>query len=228
MPTKPYHNQAGERVPGVTTVIGSNLAWNKGPLMAWANREGLAGRTIRGPQSRDTIAAVRGTAVHAMIEAHTHGYAPHNVEDYLDLPIDEMAKAVTAFESFLRWEQDSGLVVVATEIYGVSEYHQVGFCLDGFAVAHRRAGSITLVDYKTGKGPFPDHLIQVAAYKELAEELYSDWLGPIDGAYVLRVSASGAYHHVYWPAEALIIGWEIFKKLLWLHKHKRQVEEFVR
>ena len=36
MPTQPYKTTAGERVPGVTTVLGAQLAWNKGALMYWA------------------------------------------------------------------------------------------------------------------------------------------------------------------------------------------------
>lgn len=226
MPTRPYLNQRGERVPGVTTVIGSNLGWNKDPLLRWANREGLAGRDIRGPKSADTVAASRGTAVHAMIEAHTHGYIPKSVEDYLALPIDEMEKAVVAFDSFRRWEEDSGLRLVATEIFGVSERLQVGFCADGLALRH--TGDLVLVDYKTGKGPFADHLIQVAQYVEFIEELYGDWTGPLDGAYILRASSSGVYHHVFFPNQALAMGRAAFAHLLWLHQHRRQVEEFVR
>ena len=225
MPTRPYLNANGDRVPGVTTVIG-NLGWSRDALMRWANREGLAGRDIRGPKSRDTVAAERGTAVHAMIEAWTHGYDPCIIAEYQALTLDEADLAYVAFRSFRRWEEDSGLRLVATEIYGVSERLQVGFCLDGLALRH--TGEMSLVDYKTGKGPFPDHLIQVAQYVELCEELYGEWTGPLDGAYILRASSSGVYHHVFFPNEALAVGREAFKHLLWLHKHRRQVEEFVR
>lgn len=225
MPTRPYMLQSGDRVPGVTTVIGSNLAWNKQALMAWANREGLAGRDIRGDRSTAKLAADRGTAVHAMIEAATHGYDPDQVPDLLALGSTDYLLAQTAFGSFVRWQQDCGLRLVATEVYGIIEERRFGFCADALALRH--TGQLCLIDYKTGKGPYPDHFIQVAAYAYALTTLYPEWIPFLDGAYVLRASSSGAYHHVYWPNEALVVGLRAFNKLLELHGMKRQIEAFV-
>jgi hypothetical protein len=44
MPLYIYKTKDGLRVPGVTTVIGGNLGWNKQALMYWAWNEGIEGR----------------------------------------------------------------------------------------------------------------------------------------------------------------------------------------
>ena len=73
MPTIPYRNKEGKRVPGVTTIIG-NIGWNTGPLNWWAFNQGMeAGLAIsRGEPAPSSIrevtaAAEAGTIAHAMV-----------------------------------------------------------------------------------------------------------------------------------------------------------------
>ena len=73
MPTFAYTNADGDRVPGVTTVIGSNLGWSKNGLMWWANKHGRAGRDMKGAYDEANAAGAIGTCVHDRIEAYVHG-----------------------------------------------------------------------------------------------------------------------------------------------------------
>ena len=70
MPANIYKNKAGERIPGVTTVIGSNLGWSKGGLMHWAWEQGINGLDYR--ETRDA-AANTGTIAHKMVEYEIKG-----------------------------------------------------------------------------------------------------------------------------------------------------------
>jgi hypothetical protein len=36
-----YILENGKRVPGVTTIIGSNLGWNKNVLIGWARKQAV-------------------------------------------------------------------------------------------------------------------------------------------------------------------------------------------
>ena len=71
MPTIPYKNAAGQRISGVTTIIGTNLGWNKEPLMYWANRIGR--ETGLGHREVSKLAADSGTVCHEMIDCEIKG-----------------------------------------------------------------------------------------------------------------------------------------------------------
>jgi len=227
MATHPYKNVAGYRVPGVTTVIGGNLGWSKDALMAWANREGLAGRNIRDRESKS--AAETGTAAHAMIEALTHDRDVWAVPELTGLTPAERDQARQALESFVRWQKQTGLVIAATEVFGVNEELQTGFCIDALAVAD---GRLTLADYKSGKAIYAEAIIQVAAYVELTEVLLREggWLGPddcLDGAHILRV-AGGNFTHIFRTRESLREAWDVFKCLRTLHQARKGIESLTK
>ena len=59
-----YRKQDGEIVPGVTTVTGSQLGWNKQILINWGNRIGLEG--ISASAYKDDKADI-GKLAHAMV-----------------------------------------------------------------------------------------------------------------------------------------------------------------
>jgi hypothetical protein len=91
MPTREYRNAAGELIPGNTTVIGSNLGWNKQPLMYWAWAEGRDGTNFR--ESRES-AADAGTLAHAMIESDIKDRGLPDLSKY---PAETAKKAETGF-----------------------------------------------------------------------------------------------------------------------------------
>lgn len=153
-----YKTKDGTRVPGVTTVLGV-LA--KPALIAWANKQGLAGIDTQKYVER---AADAGTACHAMIEAHLKGetfdastYAP-----------DLLGLAENGFLKYLEWEGHHKVEAVQSELALVSEEHKYGGTIDMYC---KLDGSLTLVDFKTNStGVFDEMRHQVVAYRKLLIE----------------------------------------------------------
>lgn len=186
-----YRNKAGRRLPGVTTVIGQNLGWNKRALMHWANQQGLDGRNH---WETSQEAADIGTLAHAMVEASLKG------QDWttmvrLDGVTDEMlGKATVAFRAWEEWRRLVNFELVASEHELVSERYQVGGTIDVAAVQTK----MSIVDIKTSNDIYPEHRIQVAAYGLLWNENYPD--RPIDAYYIIRLDKhTGGFAYYYWP-----------------------------
>jgi hypothetical protein len=204
MPTTRYVNSRGETVPGVTTVIGKNLGWNKGALLYWANQEGLAGRSHRDTAQR---AADAGTVGHYLIECDIMGVEP----DCSGFDPSILSSGETAYLNFLEWKETFRFRPIASEVHLVSEKHQFGATPDLIAEVN---GKVCLVDWKTGNGVYPDHKIQLAAYRVAWEENNPDM--PITGFHLLRIAKNDAsFAHYYW--HSLPEAWEVFKHLLAIH-----------
>jgi hypothetical protein len=210
--------------------------------MRWANREGLAGRNIRGERSTVQRAADVGTAVHTMIEAHAQGWDPVAAagSTLTDLTEEDQAKVHLGYNQFKRWFRGNNLVIVGTELYGVDEEYQTGFCLDALALEEDepRNGrtpcdvALALVDWKSSKGTYADHFVQVSAYAVFAEKKLTAATGApcrFSGAHVLRVSKDhGTFHHTFWSRELLDDGWKAFTWARALHQLRPTIESYVR
>ncbi len=238
MPTQPYFDPKGKRLPGVTTVIGGNLGWNKDVLMGWANREGLEGRNIRDKRgSTMQRAADIGTAAHTMIEAYVLGLDPEVEAAPLMAALSEedQTKTQRAFGQFLRWWTNSKITIIGTELYGVDLDYRTGFCADALAIeapmTEGAAPELVLLDWKSSKGTYADHFIQVAAYVKFIEKKLAQWgiTQPISAAHVVRVSKDhGTFKHVRWERDMLERGWLAFTWLRSLHEVRWELEGYVR
>jgi hypothetical protein len=197
MPTIPYKNKEGERVPGVTTVIGQ-LGWNKGVLMWWAWNEGMEGRNFRDTSQK---AADAGTIGHYLIECDIKGNTPETSSYDAEL----VDKAETCYLNFLNWKKNFEFEVVDTEIHLVSEKYQFGGTPDCIGKVNNE---LAMIDWKTGNGVYEDHLLQLSAYGQLWNE-YSDQ--PFKGGYhLLRITKDTAsFHHHWW--QDLSVAWKAFK-----------------
>jgi len=109
------------------------------------------------------------------------------------------------FDNYLKWAETSHLEVVDQEMELVSEEYQYGGSPDALMLK----GQLSLGDWKTSNGIYPDYLIQLAAYKHLWEENNPD--RPITGGFhLLRISKEHAdFHHHFWSE--LDDAWEQFK-----------------
>lgn len=212
MGTIPYKNKEGKRIPGVTTVL-NNLGWNRDALMYWSWNEGIEGRNYRDTSQK---AADAGTLAHEMIECDIKSKALPTIEDE-----SIKDKAETCYLNFLDWKKQVKFKVIESEIHLVSETYQVGATPDCIAEIN---GKLSLFDWKTGGGIYPDMLAQIAAYKEVWEE-NADAMGYFDcpligGYYLLRIGKEDAsWHWHHW--DNLDEAWETFKyarKLHDLHK----------
>lgn len=212
----------GQRVPSVTTVLES-LA--KPGLQFWAAREVAtyavdnldrwadmpredAVDWLKGtPQRVSTRAAGKGTDIHRHAEALIHGHAD-------DVPL-HLRPYVEACARWLdRWEVSPALVETAV-------YHRtLGYAgeADLFGLSNRHDEPI-LVDYKTGKGVWPEAALQIAAYR-YAEFRIDDGgvprlLPEVGGCYVVHLQP-GSWEAV--PVDAGEFTFQVFTHLLAVHK----------
>lgn len=192
----------GQKLPGVTTILGDGLA--KPALVAWGisttagyaidNWETLAGlkpserldKLKKSPYAERDAAAKRGTEVHRVAELLAHGKE-------VTVP-DELAGHVESYVRFLdQFEPDP--LLLETACVNISKWPYAG-TFDGildFPGWGRR-----LVDIKTARsGVFPDNALQLAAYRyathyagpEDGWELHQ--MPEVDGCAVIHVRADG-------------------------------------
>ena len=197
-----YKNKARKSVPGVTTIIGRFK--DSGGLLYWAFDQGKAcerGEISNLYEKRDE-AAEAGTLAHTLVEAHIRGESPPDLSKYSE---EIVKQAQQGFENYLQWADMTKMKIVEQEIDLVSEEYQFGGCPDAIMVR----GELSMGDWKTSNGVYPDYLIQLAAYKVLWEENYPD--KPITGGFHLcRFSKEHAdFAHHFWSE--LDDAWEQFK-----------------
>jgi hypothetical protein len=177
MPTVPYKNKKGERLPSVTTILGRFK--ESGGLLYWAwncGRDGISMNEVK------EQACSAGTIAHQWIEDTIHG---KQLSPAGPVSLDIVEKARNAYDQFLAWRVGFNVEVTHTEISLVSERYQFGGTLDGAAMSGRRI----ILDWKTSNAIYADYLLQCAAYALLWEEHYGE---EIDEAHILRISKENA------------------------------------
>jgi len=155
-----YRQKSGQKVAGVTTII-SKFNGDTGALIHWAWKCGLNGEDYR--KVRDQAADI-GTVAHEMVRAHLLDIEADWSKIYGGEIIE---KAEHAFYGFLDWEKENDVKPILIEESLTSEKMPFGGTIDLYAEVN---GKKSLVDFKTGKGIYPPHRVQVAAYKMLLEE----------------------------------------------------------
>jgi len=152
-----YRTKDGVRVPGTTTISGI-LA--KPALMKWANDLGLIGVEVGAYV--DDLAQV-GKLAHEMVFCHLTG-KELDTSEYSRNDID---RAENSMISYLEWSKNKKIKVLLAETPIVSEEKLYGGTPDLYAEID---GIKTLVDFKTSKALYDDHIIQVVGgYKPLLE-----------------------------------------------------------
>jgi len=206
-PKAGYRLKDGSRVPGTTTIIGRFK--DSGGLIHWAWDQGRNGLDYRA--TRDS-AADAGTLGHWLVEQHIAKIAENEIAalfenkigvEKVERPIAD--KAIKAYQSYLGWENQTKLEIVAQEMLLVSEKHRFGGTPDAVG---KIDGVLCLVDWKTGNSLYRDHLVQVAAYRALWEESHPDQL-LTGGFHICRFSKDfGDFAHHYY--DDLTDAWEQF------------------
>ena len=183
----------GEKVPGVTTIIKDFMP--KPALIRWASNttaeqavdrwDELAGMGVSERlkalksaawDARDK-AALRGTELHAHAERLVHGQ-----------PVEVGDEQLPLVESAARFLDDWDLEPLLVERAVWHLRHGWAGTLD--VVGRLRDGRIWLCDYKTGRGAFPDHALQLAAY--MRAEGWADDEG--DAHAMPAIEAGGVVH----------------------------------
>jgi hypothetical protein len=190
-PKSGYVNAAGEKLPGVTTVL--NRFKDSGGLIYWAWTQGRDGRDFR---ETSQAAADAGTIAHAMIEAHLRGKSAEETQAAFNAAEEVNDKAINGFLAFLDFQKRTNFVVEETELSLVSERYGFAGTMDCsvFLIDGKRS----LGDFKTGKRIYTDSLVQVAGgYRLLWEENRPH--KPVTGGYdlfnVKQESGDFSWHH---------------------------------
>lgn len=196
-----YRLADGTRVPGVTTVTG---ILNKPALVPWANKLGLQG--IDSSKYRDEMADI-GTLAHQMIldyfnmvKTDTSEYSKNQIE-----------LAENCLLSFWSWEKEHDIEVILAEVGIVSEEYKFGGTLDCLC---RIDDVLTLLDFKTGKGIYPEYFYQVAAYGQLLREKGYN----IEASRILRIGRDADEGFGEQSISDLSKQWELFKHCLAIYQ----------
>lgn len=155
-----YKLADGTIVPGVTTITGDQLGWNKRALINWANRMGLKG--IDSNKYKDDKADI-GTLAHSMVTDWLLGIKT----DTSDYSKNQIQAAENSALSFFEWAKNRRIKPILVEIPIVSERYRFGGKPDIYAAID---GDLELIDLKTGSGIYEEMIIQVAAYAKLLTE----------------------------------------------------------
>jgi hypothetical protein len=164
-------------VPGITSIL--NRFKESGALINWAWRVGKAGEELR--SYRDPAAAA-GKISHSLIDAHCKRQSarvPTAVELGVDTNIYQVAlvQGQKGFEGFKAWAEREQFVLLQTEFSLVSRTHAFGGILDGVCSWHGDAQTV-IADWKLSSWVYLDHLLQLAAERELWMENHQRFEDP--------------------------------------------------
>lgn len=152
MPTTPYKVN-GKRVPSTTTIL-SRFKDATG-LIIWANNLGLEGKNYFDELAK---AGDIGTNFHDLAELYIKGEEP---------PVADDPVVHKVFLIFKEWWDNYECEIVFTEKNYENENLLIGGCPDLLVKKNNR---YILIDFKTSKSIYPDHLIQLSAYSQLIKE----------------------------------------------------------
>ena len=214
-PAKGYVNDAGERLPGVTTILGM---LDKPALIGWAGKlcaqAGWDAAKANDPVPRwnevcygqRDQAASDGTRAHDLFEQLLLGNNVQRTEADTDA-------AWQAFENAKAWKDGLSITFEVWPHERPLVDLSLGFGGTPDAIAKLSDG-VALADWKTG-GIYPEMLAQLAAYRHLLKVCEGI---DVSGCHLVRFHREhGDFHHHHFADDALDLGWAVFSALLKLY-----------
>ena len=203
-----YKLANGKRVPGTTTITG---VLNKPALVPWANKLGLQG--IKVSEYVNDLADI-GTLAHAMVIASLEG----KEADTSDYSAKQISSAENSALSFFDWKKGKELEPIIMEKPLVSETYKFGGTADCFC---KLDGVRTLIDFKTGKGIFPEMPTQVIAYMQLLKE---NGYEPEQGM-ILRIGRTEDEGFETRQVKNTVLNWKMFLHCLGVYETRKQIKK---
>ena len=148
----------GTKVPGATTIL---KMLNKPYLITWANNLGKDGIDVNQYVNES---AKQGTLMHTILESYV-GKKEVDLSAYGEEDI-KYAEYLF-FNRFLPWAKEVGFKPIFSEKEFVSEENKFGGIIDAYGEID---GKKVLIDFKTSKQVYDEHLVQLVAYWKLLEE----------------------------------------------------------
>lgn len=219
----------GSEVPSVTTVL-QHLGWKSFGLMHWAHKLGREGKSLK--DEREAVCNA-GSLTHEMAHCNITGRTWLETESEGEVrfsfpageettardfavPVAVAVKARTSYSAFLNWRATTNLEPLAPEAKVWSVKHRYAGRLD---LIGRIGSDLVLLDFKSSKSLYADHLIQLAAYRAAWEEMNPDL--PISFVRVLRWGDDGDVHESTFVNTEAAFG--IFLHLRGIHELKSQL-----
>jgi len=206
-----YYLADGSRVPSVTTILGVIA---KPALIKWANNLGLQG--IDSTKYVDALAGI-GTLAHAMATAHLRGESPEAECDGQDKATVDLAE--NCFLSFLSWAKERDINPVLMEEPLVSDLFRYGGKFDFYGHID---GRLTVADFKTGSGIWPEHFYQLAAYGHLLVE--NGYEKPVDYL-VINIPRASSESFDTKTRTDVSDDWAMFKLALEMYKLQAKIRK---
>jgi hypothetical protein len=235
-----YKNKSGKRIKSVTTIIGSQLGWNKEVLLAWQAKEFKKNLLLFKTLTKEQIdqltelpfdptkikkkAADKGTLVHHYLSMDFYGKEVDQ-EFKKQFDLDAIVLAEKTLGVFKQYIADNQLSVIDSEISLVSEQFQYGGTLDGRI--HKKDNKVILLDFKTSKGIYEDHIIQLGAYNQL---LIENNYGVPDEYLIIHIKKDyettdgNIIDPIPIPNEKIQEGFEAFKDLINLQNRREKLK----
>jgi len=213
----PYKNKDGVQVPRCTQII-DILGFNKAALIGWAKKFGQKATEI----SNKSLEI--GTLTHKLIEAHIKNTEP---PDLSACSFDAITLATNGFDMYQEWEQSNGVDYLECEYKIISEAYVWGGTADAII---NMGGKTYLVDFKTAKGIYADHVVQVAAYLNGIKE--EGKYNP-EGVIIIHIPKTIEYKEsmhvepIEVPEEVLNDGWKAFLHARSLYDLKDKVDPYI-
>lgn len=206
-----YYTSDGTQVPGVTTILG--VIDKSRMLVPWANKLGLQG--IESGKYVDETAVI-GTLAHEMVQEDLGG----PMWDRAKYSPDQVDQAENSFLKYLEWAKGRDMATRFIEMQMVSEKHRFGGTVDWYGIMD---GLFWLIDIKTSKALYPEHMYQVSAYRKLLEETGNK----VDRVGILRIGRSEdeGFEFRSMSSPELTSGWKVFVSA---HKLYLSVKDFER
>ena len=210
MPAIIYKNEEQQRVPSVTAII-NQWGIKTEPLKWWAWKKGGKGLSLYEKEEADV-----GTLAHLMIDSDVK----KKELDLSQFPIKIVEQAKICYQNFQEWKNRHNYNPIETEISLISEKHQYGGTIDCIAMID---GALSIIDFKTGKEVYEDHIIQIVAYAELWIENFPD--NPLTGGYhIIRTGKEIAMFSHNWYGE-FPYAWEVFLALRRLYDLAKEIKK---
>lgn len=127
--------------------------------------------------------------------------------------------AEVGFKKYLEWEKQHKVEPIFNEKGFVSEKYKYGGTLDFYC---KIDGKYTLVDFKSGKGIFNEHFLQVSSYANLLTENKHK----VEQIMILNIGRNEdePFQHKEIPMPTVRKYFKMFKALLQVYYIKRDLE----
>lgn len=206
-----YKDAAGNKIPGVTTIIGRFK--ESGGLVHWAWKLGTEGKDYR--KERDNAASI-GTYVHDWVEATINKQAQPIVP--VEFTLDDIAACERSYNQWRHWYFEHGFTIERTEIPLISNRGFAG-TIDAYGVD--KDGVVCLIDWKTGKAVYKDVMLQMGAYMILLEE--HGFTVPRE-VHVVNFTKIGELNLYKWTATEMSTARSMFFAILAAYKLDKDLE----